>query len=205
IFAGEVSGMRATTAAAAFNGALALGSLIAQYPAGWLSDRTDRRNVILGLAAFGCAVSLALSVSHALPWSATLVLAGLWGAGSMSFYGVAVAHAADRAAPGQTTGMMAGILVTWAVGALVGPLIAGAMMTAGYGARALFLYAALGLACLAAAVAVRRARAAAPAPEEKSPFTVSPATSTAAAAIDPRTDDLAEQPDLFTAQPEERS
>lgn len=201
IYASALSPDSELAAAAAFNGALALGAVAAQWPAGMISDRFDRRMVIAALAGAGAVASIALMAwGPSLPWVSVLVLAGLWGAGSMSFYGIAVAHGADRAAPGQTTGMMAGILVVWAVGALVGPLIAGAAMSGPMGPSGLFGYAAGGLLLLALAMFVRRVRAS-PAPvEEKAPFTIAPATSVSLTQIDPRADDDP-QLDLFPSDP----
>lgn len=197
IYASALSPDSQLAAAAAFNGALALGAVAAQWPAGIISDRLDRRTVIAALAAFGALASIVLLAwGTSLPWSTTLLVAGLWGAGSMSFYGIAVAHAADRAAPGQATGMMAGILVVWAVGALIGPLIAGAAMSSPLGPSGLFAFAAAGLSLLTIAMFVRRVRVASATAEEKAPFTVAPATSMSLTQIDPRGDDDP-QLDLF--------
>jgi MFS family permease len=184
-------GPRDLSAAAAFNAALAIGALVSQGPAGWISDRYDRRIVIAWLAAFASATALVLALlAPTLPWIATLLLTTLWGAGAMSFYGVAVAHGADRAGPGQAAGMIAGVLVVWAVGALIGPPLAGAAMASALGPQALFLYAAFVLAGLAVAMLLRRADKRAPTPDEKTPFSVAPVTTPAAAALDPRIEAL---------------
>lgn len=176
-------------AAAELNGAIALGAVIAQWPAGWVSDRIDRRVIIAGLAGAGCLASVALAfLGPSLPWTAVLLLAAAWGAGSMSFYGVAVAHAADRAAPGQATAMMAGILVVWAIGAIAGPLFAGLAMASPLGPPGLFAYAGAGLLLLCASMIARRAGTAAPPQADKSPFALAPATSTSMAQLDPRAD-----------------
>lgn len=186
------------TAAAELNGAIALGAVLAQWPAGWVSDRIDRRLVIAVLAGAGCAASLLLAfVAQGLPWIILLANAALWGAGSMSFYGVAVAHAADRAAPGQATAMMAGILVVWAIGALAGPLIAGLVMTSPLGPSGLFAYAGAALLLLTIAMFLRRAETPAVPRADKSPFAIAPATSTSMAQLDPRADDDP-QLNLFT-------
>lgn len=180
---------------AVFNAALAAGALIAQWPAGRISDAGDRRLVIGALAALGSMVAFALGIfRETAAWPVLLILAGLWGAGAMSFYGIAVAHAADRAAPGQTTAMMSGILVVWALGALIGPLLAGLAIASPLGAGGLFIYASVVLATLAFAMMARRVgRQGVPA-VEKSPFTVAPTTSTALASLDPRADETFDAP-----------
>lgn len=190
LYADADSGRAGLAAAAELNGAIALGAVIAQWPAGWISDRVDRRIVIGALAAAGCAASLALAfVAPGLPWLVVLGLASLWGAGSMSFYGIAVAHAADRAATGQATAMMAGILVIWAVGALVGPLVAGLVISGPLGPSGLFVYASAGLLLLSIAMVIRLADTPAVPQTEKSRFAIATATSTSMAHLDPRADD----------------
>src|SRR5690606_23612826 len=80
-------------AAAEFYAAAFVGSLLLQWPAGRLSDRVDRRLVIAGLAGLAALASFVLAIwSGALAaWAATAIFF-LWGAGALSFYGIAVAH-----------------------------------------------------------------------------------------------------------------
>lgn len=199
LFAADRSDGAGLGAAASFNAAIAIGAVLAQWPAGLISDRMDRRTVIAALALIGCGASLGLwLLGDTVSWPITLVLATIWGAGSLAFYGVAVAHAADRSAPGQTTTTMASILVVWAVGAIVGPAIAGGLMSSLLGSDGLFAYAAVGLACLVASMLARKASAPATEAADKSPFAVAPATSTARGQLDPRADDDP-QLDLFDA------
>jgi MFS family permease len=56
-------------------------------------------------------------------------LIGLWGAGALSFYGLCVAHAADRCEPEKISRMMSGLLFVWATGSVIGPMVFGAVMT----------------------------------------------------------------------------
>jgi MFS family permease len=116
-------------AAAQFYSAAFTGSLLLQWPAGRLSDRIDRRIVIAMLAALAAAAAFALAIwSGALvSWSATLLFF-LWGAGALSFYGIAVAHMADRAEPGKLAQSAAGVLFVWAAGSVIGPLVMGPLV-----------------------------------------------------------------------------
>jgi len=117
------------TAAAEFYSAAFVGSLLLQWPAGRVSDRVDRRIVIAGLAALAAGASFALAMwsGRLLEWSAVLLFF-LWGAGALSFYGIAVAHMADRAEQGKLAQSAAGLLFVWAAGSIVGPLIMGPLV-----------------------------------------------------------------------------
>jgi MFS family permease len=116
-------------AAASFYSAAFTGSLLLQWPAGRISDRVDRRLVIAALAALaaGAAFALAMWSGRLLSWSASLLFF-LWGAGALSFYGIAVAHMADRAEPGRLAQSAAGLLFVWAGGSVIGPLIMGPLV-----------------------------------------------------------------------------
>ena len=118
--------------AALMNGAILLGAMIGLWPIGLLSDRFDRRVIIASAAGIGAvaAAGIALSTAFSAP-GITLLLAAVFGAGSLSYYAVAVANAADRARTEDITSMMAGILVIWGLGSVTGPVVAGAMMQLG--------------------------------------------------------------------------
>jgi MFS family permease len=182
-----------TTAAAVFYAAIMIGGVVSQFPAGTLSDRVDRRIVVGALAAVASLASFALAFTPPEARLLQLGLALVWGAGALSFYGVAVAHAVDRVPTELHAPAMAGLLVVWAAGTVTGPLIAGAVMQSGLGATGLFLYAGVGLFVLTAAM-IRRsyAREAVPA-ESREPFATVQASSILAAELDPRVEPVAGQ------------
>lgn len=166
-----------TQTAALFNAAMIGGSVIATWPAGMLSDRIDRRLVIAGLALASGAAALVMALfSGVLPRTAIFAIAAIWGAGALSYYGVAVAHAADRAPEGQATSMMSGILMVWALGSMIGPLIASTVMSF-IGPSGLFLFAATALLCLTGLMLIRRTGTAPVRHEDKSDFEPTATTS----------------------------
>ncbi len=159
-------------AAVEFYSAAFTGSLLLQWPAGRWSDRVDRRLVIAALAGLAALASFALALgSGQLPSLSAALLFFVWGAGALSFYGIAVAHMADRAAPGKLAQSVAGLLFVWAGGSILGPMIMGPLVKA-FGVAGLFWFS--GVAALAVSLAMfwrRTAREAATSKEEFAPQT----------------------------------
>lgn len=168
--------------AAAFQAAAWGGSILLQWPAGRLSDVIDRRlvaGVLSGMAA-AAALSLALMGPQPSPWAA-FALVALWGAGGLSYYGVAVAHMADRADAGQIARATAGLLFVWAAGTVIGPPLVGAVLELSNALSAVFWFAAAANGLTACAMILRRA--ARPPPPAKEPFLNQTATSVPAAEL----------------------
>lgn len=136
-----------------------LTSAAAQIPAGWLSDRIDRRRVIAGLAAGGAVLAAVLAA--AVPGGLLVPAVALLAALTLPIYSLAIAHANDRLTPAQIV-PASGALVMAAsfgmlLGAALGPAVIGAM-----GPPALFALLALVQAVTAGIALVRIARSAAP-------------------------------------------
>jgi MFS family permease len=168
-------------AATEFYSAAFIGSLLLQWPAGRASDRVDRRLVIAGLASLAAAASFALALwsGQLTHWSAVLLFF-LWGAGALSFYGIAVAHMADRAEPGRLAQSAAGLLFVWAAGSVIGPLIMGPLVDLS-GIAGMFWFA--GAAALAVTGAMFWRRTTREGPTEKEEFAPQIGTSVAAGEI----------------------
>lgn len=162
-----------------------LGSLVLQWPLGWLSDRIDRRQVILACAVAVVALSTAIAVLGATAGWLLLALFFLWGAFSMSVYGVCVAHAADHARPEQMVGVSSGGLFSWAGGTTIGPILAGPLLE-WLGPPGLFIYAMLVGLGLTGFTAWRMTKRAPVPVEAREAFVNLPATSPRLAEIDPR-------------------
>lgn len=167
--------------ATGFYAAAWAGSLLLQWPAGRLSDFVDRRNVIVGLNVLAAAAAFALAMlaGHAPFWLAAALFA-VWGAGALSFYGVAVAHMADRAEPAQMAQASSGLLFVWAAGSVAGPLMLGPVGDL-MGPEGVFWFAGASAVALCLAMFWRRAVRTEPAQASKGPFSVNEATSVAAA------------------------
>lgn len=110
-----------------FVGSIYVGGLVLQYPIGWLSDRVDRRSLIMWLAALG-AVSVVMGM--VLPWNlpVLVVIGFLSGGVSNPLYSLLVAYANDYLDRSEMAGASAGLLFINGLGAIGGPLITGWFM-----------------------------------------------------------------------------
>lgn len=131
-----------TAAIAIFIAVEIIGGAMLQYPLGYLSDRYDRRWMVI-IATLGAAVAgFYLSwVPHGAVYP---IYFGsfLFGAFAIPLYSLSVAHANDRADPDQYVLVAAGLLFIYAVGASIGPLV-GSMVIEQFGAPAFFTYTSL--------------------------------------------------------------
>jgi MFS family permease len=144
--------------------AVAAGAL-AQWPLGRLSDRIDRRLVLLALLIGAALTGIALWLVAAS--TATLLAFGfLFGAMTLPCYSLAAAHGYDKTPASDMVAMAATILLANALGSVIGPLAASAVMS-GVGPRGLFLFTAVVQALLAGYVFYRtRVQASLPAPDK---------------------------------------
>jgi MFS family permease len=197
IFASDFAPGNQATFSAQFNAAVLAGALLGLWPAGLISDRIDRRLVIATLSVIGSVSAIALFLAAGAEWRAGVILSAFcFGIGAQSYYAIAIAHAADRADPDQITSMMAGILMIWGLGSVIGPILAGLVMNTRLGGEGLFVFASVSLALLAVSVFIRAVGSGAVDAADKEAFGASPATSYAIAEFDPRGID--EQLDLFS-------
>lgn len=131
-----------------FVSAIYVAALVLQYPIGWLSDRMDRRVLIIWLAAIGGAGSL---VAFLIPGNYYLiVLSGaIVGGTSNPLYALVIAYANDYLAKEDMAAASGGLLFINGVGAIAGPVIVGFMMD-GIGDNGFWLFTAILMGGIAA-------------------------------------------------------
>jgi MFS family permease len=109
-----------------------VGGFVAAWPLGLLSDRYDRRLVIIGAAAAAAAsliAMLALVPGDAYPWLLYLCVA-LFGGMIIPTYSLALAHLSDAVQQDEMVAASGGLLLAHGAGAAAGPLIGGFAMSA---------------------------------------------------------------------------
>ena len=120
-----------------FLAAFVAGGALAQWPAGWLADRYDRRWVLIGLSIASAGSSLVTILSSASGIHGVMASAFLFGLTSFPIYSVSAAHAHDFATDDQRVELSAALMFYYAVGAIAAPYTASALI-AGFGPEALF-------------------------------------------------------------------
>lgn len=165
--------------------AMQVGSLLVQWPLGRLSDRIDRRIVILACLAGVALFSLVLALMPPRSEFGLIVLFLLLGGVALSFYGICAAHAADHAGAGSMIRLASSLLFTWAVGAALGPILA-APLVERLGPTGLFLFSGVVTGAVALFVLWRMTQRSPVPPEERPGFVNLPATSPSIGRIDPR-------------------
>jgi MFS family permease len=142
-----------TGGVAVFMSIAALAGALVQWPAGRLSDRIDRRLVLLAFLIGAAMTGIALWLFAA---TGPLLLAYgfLFGALTLPTYSIAAAHAYDKTSLADMVPTAATILLANSAGAALGPLLATAVMTP-QGPRRLFLFIAAAQGTLAAYVLYR--------------------------------------------------
>ncbi len=104
-----------------------IAALVAQYPIGWLSDRVDRRVLIIGSAAFGGAGALLAAMSGG-NFYTILVGAAVVGGTSNPLYALLIAYANDFLEHDEMPAASAGFIFINGVGAITGPILLGWLM-----------------------------------------------------------------------------
>lgn len=197
-----------------FMGATIIGGVALQWPIGRLSDLIDRRLAIL-LNGFGVAVlSIGLMTITAAKFSPGALellgfaerglpdaefirgqfivwivpLAVLFGTLAFTLYPLSLAHANDFAASDNFVPMSGGLVLSYSIGAMAGPIAASLLMEQ-LGPLGLFAFTG-GVGVLLGMVAFLRMRIAPKLPlEDQAPYQQVPRTSIVAYEMDPRQED----------------
>ena len=143
-----------------------IGAIVLQYPLGWMSDRMDRRVLVLGVSAMGGGAAI-LGMMMGGEYSFLLLAAFFIGGMSNPLYSLLIAHTNDYLDHDDMAAASGGLVFINGLGAIAGPLITGWIMSdAVFGPPGYFLFMAILLIALAVYALYRTTqRAAIPADE----------------------------------------
>ena len=145
------------------------GMLFVQFPLGALSDRIDRRYVLVLACAIVIVCAAFVSLLDFVPIFALILIAAVWSGATESIYAVSNAHANDRAEPQYYVSLNSTLLVAWSVSGTLFPILVTAL-TPILGAKS-FIYVILGAAAFYCAfVVLRILQREAVDPEETEPY-----------------------------------
>lgn len=165
-----------------FVGAFYVGALVLQYPIGWMSDRMDRRLLILAVALLGGVASVLGMVLGGVFW---LLLASAMIIGGMSnpLYSLLIAHTNDFLNHEDMAAASGGLIFINGLGAIAGPVVTGWLMGDDYfGAAGFFVVLVFLLFALAAYAAYRTTqRPSVPVEETGTMATITPTATPVAA------------------------
>lgn len=147
-----------------------IGGAVSQWPLGHISDRIDRRYVMALISFGGMAIAIILwAFADKLSMLAIVLLCGVWGAMAFPLNSISVAHANDNADAGDYVMLSSGLLLMYGIGAIAGPFVASAAMSA-LGLGGLFSFTALIHGALLFYILNRTLRRARPPTEQHLPF-----------------------------------
>ncbi|WP_422367849.1 MFS transporter [Pelagibius sp.] len=117
-----------------------LGGIAAQYPIGWIADKTDRRMVLLMLSIVAAITCLGIGYLVEPGNAAMIYLAAfVFGTTAFPIYSVSAAYANDFADPDFMVELSAALIFFFSLGAIVSPAIS-AWLIALAGANAMFVF-----------------------------------------------------------------
>ncbi len=152
------------------------GALVMQYPIGWVSDRVDRRKLIFYCTLLGAVFCATGWVSGG---DVVLLMGTAFLAGGVTapVYSLLLAYTNDSLSPEDMPAASGGLVMTFGIGAILGPLAAGAAMERfGPAAFWLFMSATFALTAMYSAYRMTR-RAASPVEDTDSYLGVLPTAS----------------------------
>lgn len=135
------------SATALFMSVVIMGGVALQWPLGRLSDRMDRRKVIV--IGFGGTLAASLAIALTSASAALMAFGALFGGLSFALYPLCVAHTNDHLSSDQRIAASGGLVLLYSLGAAIGPSLSAITMTL-LGTSGLFLFIA---ACAGAALA----------------------------------------------------
>ena len=179
VYAGELEFSVETTSA--FVSSIYIGGMLMQYPIGWISDRMDRRRVIMIVTILGTGACV-LGILGAPSKPALFVAAFILGGVANPLYSLLIAHTNDYLPASKMASASSGLVFLNGLGAMFGPVTVGYMMQV-FGPNGFFLFNAVLCATIAAYAGYRMTQRAAVSPDDTGSYVPVPARSLVGAEV----------------------
>ena len=118
--------------------AIFVGGMVMQYPVGWISDRVDRRSLIIIMTAVASGIALFASIAGSGVWL-LIALAFCIGAAVNPLYPLLLAYTNDHLESDQMASASGGLIFINGCGAMGGPIIVGYLINH-FGPAGFFLF-----------------------------------------------------------------
>lgn len=145
VYAQEISLTAAQTGY--FLATVMLGGALAQYPAGWLADRYDRRHVLLGLSMTSVLVCFPLAWIGQSTFLLIMIGAVLFGVVTWPIFSISAAHTNDFAGPERSVEVNASLMFIYGTGAIFSPLVT-SILLAQFGPSSFYIFIGCAHVCL---------------------------------------------------------
>jgi MFS family permease len=122
-----------------FMAAAILGGMALQFPIGRLSDKFDRRTVLISASLATGLAALAVIWATSQPVAILFAAVAFYGAVGFTIYPLSASQVNDLAAPDRLVQVAAGLLIAYGIGASIGPIMAAQSMAA-FGPAGFFLF-----------------------------------------------------------------
>ena len=105
-----------------------IGVIFSQYPIGWISDRFDRRTIIMLISALSAVIAAATLLTDGFSPELFIGMVTAFGTISLPLYSLVIAHANDHLQKEQVLGASAKLVLLYGLGSILGPLAVGQAM-----------------------------------------------------------------------------
>ena len=112
---------------------------LAQWPIGYISDKIDRRIILIAITFMAAGLSIFIVISSYLSFILFIILSGIFSAMSLPMFSVAVAHVNDFLESNEIISASSTFNILIGVGSILGPILVSSSMTL-VGPNGFFIY-----------------------------------------------------------------
>ena len=112
---------------------------LSQWPIGYLSDKIDRRIILISATFLAAFISILIIISSYLSLFSFFILVAIYSCVSLPMYSLAVAHINDFLKPDEIVSASSTFLILVGIGSIIGPIFVSSLMTL-IGSNGYFIY-----------------------------------------------------------------